>query len=145
MDSKPRQTQRWIKMKTAKLNKLPPGALAISPPVEKKLSIFIPQTMDASLVRNGVTWYRVQGGFSGRGDREDWIADLLFSCCVSDYNWRRYENDTFSQFFGSFTNALDRKLIQAAAHQREKVCKLRAQADELEKLLRRIGLWGADG
>lgn len=64
--------------------------------------------LDATLTRNGIRWLRVKGGFSGRGDREDWIADLPSSCCsVADYNWNDLDCGTN---YGTFEKALDGKL-----------------------------------
>jgi len=37
---------------------------------------------DAQMKRLGITWYRVKGGMGGRGDREDWIANLPSGCVV---------------------------------------------------------------
>lgn len=44
--------------------------------------------IDAKLVRNGVTWFRVMGGFGGEGKREDWVMGVNgMGESVCDYNW----------------------------------------------------------
>lgn len=81
---------------------LPNGAIKI-PTVEMKMGNFIPQTVDAKIELYGITWYRVAGGFGGRGDREDWIADVHeVSICACDYQWN---GESFGPDFGTFDNA----------------------------------------
>ena len=61
---------------------------------------------DASVTRHGITWYRAYKGFSERGDREDWVADLPAGCLsVSDYDWR-HTSSIFKRKYKTFDAAL---------------------------------------
>lgn len=58
---------------------LPPGARMLARPVQLDTGGWVPQTVDAVLEFEGVTWARVQGGFgdgqrTGWHPREDWVA-----------------------------------------------------------------------
>lgn len=59
---------------------------------------------DASCERLGLTWLRVKGGFLGKNNREDWVADLPSGCLsVCDYNWNK---GNFGYYYGSFDDAI---------------------------------------
>lgn len=96
-----------------KRNELPPGATLIDPPIQVKPATWIEQTVDASIVKNGVTWYRVKGGFGNRGNREDWIADLPVSVSVHDYHWN---GEDFGPSYETFDNACVEELKRALEH-----------------------------
>lgn len=50
---------------------------------------WLDQAYDEALVYRGVTWRHVEGGFGGRGDRDDWVADLpAGSISVNRYLWK---------------------------------------------------------
>lgn len=99
---------------------LPKGAKAITPPVKMKLDAWTEQEVDATVQRHGLTWYRVKGGMGGRGDREDWVADVPAVCIsVHDYH---YNGEDFGPNHGSFDNAClqeARKSLEHAKEERE--------------------------
>jgi hypothetical protein len=99
-------------MKPFKPNtKLPRGGKLLRPTITKETGGWTSLTYDAKVERLGLTWYRVQGGFSGKGYREDWVADLPSGCLsVSDYNWR---DTSFPTNYGSFDKAV-RELTKEA-------------------------------
>lgn len=46
-------------------------------------------TFDRELYHNGIRWLRVKNGMGGRGDREDWVADVNhMTVSVHDYQFR---------------------------------------------------------
>lgn len=55
-------------------------------PTKKKLGSYVELTYDARLEYLGLNWFRVQGGFGGKGDRDDWVADVP-GICVSVSRW----------------------------------------------------------
>jgi hypothetical protein len=100
---------------------LPPGAEAITP-IELHLGRGLPQTFDAKITLRGIAWYRVRSGFGGRGDREDWIADLAVSVSVSDYHWN---GSDFGPDYGSFESACAAQAIRALQIAKQKLADAR--------------------
>jgi hypothetical protein len=69
-------------------SKLPRGAVLISPPEKREIAGWAEMKYDARCVRYGITWLRVKDGIGGRGDREDWVADLpAMTVSVHDYHF----------------------------------------------------------
>lgn len=63
-------------------------------PTEKHIGNWQPQVFDAQLEYHGITFYRVHRGFGGKGDREDWLADLpCTSCSVTHYHRTGFARD----------------------------------------------------
>jgi hypothetical protein len=53
----------------------------------KKVGSWSEMTYDAETYV--IRWLRVKDGMGGRGDREDWVADIPgMTICVHDYNWK---------------------------------------------------------
>lgn len=72
--------------------------------------------VDASIAIHGVVWLRVYGGFGGRFDREDWIADLPgVSISVCDYHWN---GSDFGPSYPSFEDACRGQLESGLRHAR---------------------------
>lgn len=92
-----------------------PTGITIIKPIKKKIASWIPQTFDASAERCGIVWLRVKDGMSGRGDREDWVADVPYPVSVHDYHWN---GDSFGKSYGSFDNACFQELKIALLHAR---------------------------
>jgi hypothetical protein len=79
------------------------GAKLLAQTATVRTGTLKPQEVDASLDLVGLTWFRVHGGFGGRFDREDWIADLPgVSVTVCDYHWN---GSDFGLSYGSFEAA----------------------------------------
>lgn len=94
--------------------KLPAGATLLKRVRKLKIGNWVEMEYDAAIMRNGITWLRVKGGFSQDNQREDWIAELPHSTCsVSDYNWRKDADGFVSQFIGTFTQCMDAQLKEA--------------------------------
>lgn len=100
-----------------------------------KVGTLVPQQVDATLDMFGVTWFRVHGGFGGRFDREDWIADLSVSVSVCDYNWN---GEDFGESFGSFENACRMTLQQALRRARLEKAKAEARCTDLAAVIARL-------
>jgi hypothetical protein len=107
-------------------------------PVKKKIGCWVEMTFDAVTERFGVRWLRVKDGFGGRGDREDWVADIPHGCLsVHDYHWN---GDGFGPDYGSFDGAIrgETKLMVDSLHHREnelreRLRKIQATVEILEK------------
>jgi len=67
-------------MKKPKPNTVLPKGGRLIKPFQSTFGSWIKQTFDAKVERFGLTWYRVQGGFGGKGGREDWVADIPCAC-----------------------------------------------------------------
>ena len=108
----------------------PKGFQLLKSPVVKKIGGWTELKYDASLERYGITWYRIQNGFGGNGDREDWVADVPSLCVsVSDYNWIK---GSFGTYYGSFDKAIEAEITSALEEIiSEKKC-LKAQLKEAE-------------
>jgi hypothetical protein len=72
---------------------------------------------DEPVEHRGLTWYKVVGGFGGRGDRDDWVADVQ-GACVSVTKW---SNEKWSNRFDALEEAMDDEVVQKAEAQRSKV------------------------
>lgn len=82
---------------------LQPGAELLPEVRTVTVGTLVPQKVDATINSAGLTWFRVYGGFGGRFDREDWIADLpAISVSVCDYHWN---GSDFGPSYDSFENA----------------------------------------
>ena len=112
---------------------LPRGARLLKRPVTKKVGNWNELTFDATVRRLGITLLRVKGGFSERGDREDWICVLPFgTCSVSDYNWRSVG---FGMNFGSFDKAVAASVKRAQEHIKETITQTELKLVEARKAL----------
>lgn len=115
---------------------LPKGARHITP-VKKEIGGYVKLPYDAKVTLNGVTWYRVQGGFSGHGDREDWVADIpLVNLSVHDYEWREPRWGFVS--VNSFEEATEVALKGAPVTVRHRQKELRAKLALLRIAQRRL-------
>lgn len=89
---------------------------------------------DASLVLDGLTWLRVQGGFGSRGDREDWILAVP-AYCLSVSKWRDEDWDSGGHRFPTREEAMRHALARGRSSVRyfirESESKLAAQRDAL--------------
>jgi hypothetical protein len=111
--------------------KLPKGARLLKP---RRMAVgeWLPQMVDARLVRHSINWYRVAGGFGGRNDREDWIAQLPATCVsVSDYNWRK----DVGVFYPSFEAAMDGEIVLAVQHLLTSHWKAKEKLADIERAL----------
>lgn len=118
-----------------KIAKLPKGAKIIKP-ITKKVGTWVKLGFDAKVMRNGITWLRVKGGFGGRGDREDWGAVLPgISLFVSDYHWN---GDSFGESYGSFDNAVKAKTYEALKYAKEEAMKKRKLLSILDASIKRL-------
>lgn len=115
--------------------KLPRGARKFKKPTTRKVGGWVELPFDASVVRYGITWLRIVGGFGfERGDNgwerkgasEDWVADLPSSCVsVSQSDWRK-------PYFGfivypSFDDAMKGELARATDHAEQEVEELKTK------------------
>lgn len=117
--------------------KLQEGATAIEP-VEIETGGWVPTVVDAKLTRNGIDWYRVKDGMGGRGDREDWIADVPEVCIsVHDYHWN---GSSFSFNYGTFENALDQSVARILPHIAEKIAEAQKRLIDLGIALGKLTL-----
>lgn len=119
---------------------LPKGAVLISP-VRLELGHYVPLEYDAKLERNGLTWYRVQGGFGrvgkARGDREDWVADAPgVSATVCDYHWNG--SSSFGLSYPSFEDALDGQREAALRTARYRLIEKQVELASLEEGIKRL-------
>lgn len=58
-------------------------------PVTIKIGGWVQMDYDAKMRVNGIEWIRVKDGLSGKGDREDWIANIPSGCVsIHDYQYR---------------------------------------------------------
>jgi len=116
---------------------LPKGGKLLPKPIKKKIGSWVEQVVDAALVRNGIRWFRVKDGMGGRGDREDWIADVECMCCsVHDYNWIK-EIDFGIIKYPTFEKAIDSQL-KASFQQLQK--QFKEQQAALNNMARAIKL-----
>jgi len=121
-----------------KRNELPEGAYLLSSLKTLSLGSFTPQIVDAAIEKYGVTWYRVKGGFGGRNDREDWIADLPISVSIHDYHWN---GEDFGPDYGSFENAMYEELkkgLELAHLELQKAIEIQSSMDDAITLLERV-------
>ena len=108
-----------------------PGMVLLKGSPVKKLGGWNALTVDARLVWRGITWYRVKGGFSSTGDREDWVADVGGTCVsVSSYHWN---GESFGANHGSFDNAMLQESKLAASHAQYHIAKLEADLASKKK------------
>lgn len=115
---------------------LPKGAKSITPFTGKR-GAWREQEFDAEIVVHGVKWFRVRNGLGGRGDREDWIADLPeISALVSNYNWRK--NIAFGTFYGSFSKATLGELLLAREAALREICDASARLKQLNFTLKKL-------
>lgn len=57
--------------------------------ISKKIGGLVEMKFDRELFRRGIRWLRVKDGMCGRGDREDWVADVEgLTVSVHDYQWK---------------------------------------------------------
>ena len=86
-------------------------------------------TFDARCELDGLTWYRVRGGFGGRNDREDWVAAVPGSS-VSVTGWQLERGN------GDVTAGMRQAVADAEVWSHGKVVKARAAlALEIERSL----------
>jgi hypothetical protein len=112
---------------------LPAGGELIKP-IKKKIGGWNELEFDAKVSRIGLTWYRVRGGFGGRGDSEGWIADIVAgNISVCDYNF----NDTgFGINYGSFDGACVGQIKSSMEHLKFSLIELRKKLNDKEKALK---------
>lgn len=96
--------------------------------IKKKVGGYIEMEYDAAGDYFGITWLRVKDGLGGRGDREDWIADMppgVGGISIHDYHWNGEE---FGMNHGSFLGAIKAEtklsLGYAQKHEEETLAKL---------------------
>lgn len=83
-------------------------------------------TFDAHCELDGLNWFRVQGGFGGRNDREDWVAELpARSLSVTGWELERADGDVTA----AMRQAVDRGFEWSAGHVAEARAKLAAELD----------------
>lgn len=112
---------------------LPKGGRLLQPPVKRQIGGWVKMTYDATVQRHGLTWLRVQGGFGGRGDREDWVADLPSgSVSVSDYDWVPGLWNA-RPCHGTFDAAIIAEMRRNVAYLRQTTAELRDKADHAEE------------
>lgn len=103
---------------------------------KKKICNWVEMEFDAKVVKHGVTWLRVKDGMGGRGDRDDWVADLPDACiCVHDYNWT---TQNFGHNYGSFDAACLGELKRGLERQNYEVKELTQKLDKARKGLVRL-------
>lgn len=125
-----------------KTYKLPDRAKLIEP-ITRVIGRWVEMTFDAKTERCGVTWFRVKDGMGGRGDGEDWVADVPnVPICVHDYHWN---GDSFGANHGTFDNACQQELIAGLQQARrelrdtlESVERIKTAVYALEKVLGHI-------
>jgi hypothetical protein len=67
---------------------LPAGGRLFKKTIKRVIATWVEQEFDAEVYRFGIRWLRVKEGMGGKGNREDWVADLPVNASVHDYNWR---------------------------------------------------------
>jgi hypothetical protein len=104
------------------------GAKMLPKPITKKVGAWGKMEFDAAIRVYGVRWLRVKDGLGGRGDREDWVADLPEVCVsVHDYHWN---GDDFGANHGSFRGAIKAEMKSSLQHAIDQERKLLAEACE---------------
>lgn len=84
--------------------KLQKGAVLLPDVLTKETGTYVKMEFDARGEYFGLTWLRVKDGMGGRGDREDWVADIPgVSISVHDYHWN---GEDFGANHGSFIGAI---------------------------------------
>lgn len=112
------------------------GAELLAETITLKTGTLVPQRVDASLELFGLTWFRVLGGFGGRFDREDWIADLPgINVTVCDYHW---DGSDFGPSYGSFEDACRGRLEDALCVARATKLEMEAQLATLTSSIARL-------
>lgn len=110
---------------------LPNGAKPIEPRTVTVGST-LPQVVDAAIMLDGILWYRIQRGFGGRGDREDWIANIpALSVSVSDYHWNGEDLGSY----GTFENACRQQLISALEYGKQIEQKKKEELKDIESAI----------
>lgn len=96
------------------------GARLIS--VRKTTGTWVEMEYDARGEYFGIIWLRVKDGMGGRGDREDWVADIPgVSIAVHDYHWNGEE---FGSNHGSFLGAIKAETQRALDYANRKLAEL---------------------
>jgi hypothetical protein len=128
------------------LRVLPGTPEILDPPVTKKIGSWVELDFDRRLMYAGLAWYRVKDGFGGRGDREDWVADVPsvglsvtnrgsrgFSSGRRGWGW---EGDRTFREEADYQIALG---LQSAAQRRDKAARELVDAIDAFRLLEQAG------
>lgn len=126
-------------MKSKPNTTLPEGAKKILSKYRREIGSWAEMEYDAHVMRYGIKWLRVKGGFSGSGDREDWVADLPHgTLSVSKKGSSGFRLDPFTEVAGSFEDAIQNELKRAYANLKEDrteaISNLRAVNDSIKTL-----------
>ncbi len=117
------------------MSKLPQGAREISS-TTRRIGTWAEMKFDAELIHRGIRWLRVKGGFGGRGDREDWVADIGVSISVSDYHFTKEKYCGFKEHQSdTIFGAMDIQIVEAkknSDHTKKK------QQEDLQELIAAI-------
>lgn len=96
----------------------------------KKIGGWNEMEYDKTIVRKGITWYRVKDGMGGQGDREDWVASVPELCIsVHDYQWREPRWGIIS--YPSFKAALDGEILRGIESGKSRLEKKKAEIERL--------------
>lgn len=118
--------------------KLPKGARNINP-VKRSLGSWVEMIFDAELIHRGILWLRVKDGFGGRGDREDWVAELSVSVSVSDYHFVKekywgFKEHQSSTIFGAMDIQIMHAKNTSEYSRKEKQDELKRLSETIERL-----------
>jgi hypothetical protein len=91
---------------------------------------------DAELELDGLRWLRAHGGFSDRGDREDWVLALdEVGCSVNRYRDEPWRHGSGGGNFATMEEAMRSAIPQEARWTAEKLIELKDEATRMEKSL----------
>ncbi len=124
-------------MKAGPMNHV--GMVLLLQPKRQKIGGWVEQIHDAKLHRLGLTWYRVQEGFGGRGDREDWVADVpriavSVSRCYNSQSWGSVFDDKVVSFNEAMKLEVAEKLDESKLRKKEH----QQIVEDLEVTIRRM-------